>query len=137
MLVVIVFFCQKPAYELRMSDWSSDGCSSDLVGEPSVEDAVKMLEGLRARVEDHHQVQYTRGALRTAVELSHRHITDRHLPDKAIDVIDEAAARLRLLPESKRRKTVQVRDIEETVARIARIPPNSVSSNHRDKLATP
>ncbi|HEY9547179.1 MAG TPA: ATP-dependent Clp protease ATP-binding subunit ClpA, partial [Solimonas sp.] len=106
------------------------------VGEPSVEDAVKILEGLRARFEDHHQVQYTRGALRTAVELSHRHITDRHLPDKAIDVIDEAAARLRLLPESKRRKTVQVRDIEETVARIARIPPKSVSSNDRDKLAT-
>src|SRR3546814_13570962 len=64
------------------------------VGEPSVEDAVKILEGLRARFEDHHQVQYTRGALRTAVELSHRPITDRHLPDKAIDVIDEAAARL-------------------------------------------
>ncbi|HET8880649.1 MAG TPA: AAA family ATPase, partial [Solimonas sp.] len=106
------------------------------VGEPSVDDAVKILEGLRARFEEHHQVQYTRGALRTAVELSHRHITDRHLPDKAIDVIDEAAARLRLLPESKRRKTVQVRDIEETVARIARIPPKSVSSNDRDKLAT-
>ncbi|MFT4045405.1 MAG: ATP-dependent Clp protease ATP-binding subunit ClpA [Solimonas sp.] len=106
------------------------------VGEPSVDDAVKILEGLRARFEEHHQVQFTRGALRTAVELSARHITDRHLPDKAIDVIDEAAARLRLLPESKRRKTVQVRDIEETVARIARIPPKSVSSNDRDKLAT-
>jgi ATP-dependent Clp protease ATP-binding subunit ClpA len=106
------------------------------VGEPSVEDTVKILEGLRGRFEDHHQVQFTRGALRSAVELSTRHITDRHLPDKAIDVIDEAAARLRLLPESKRRKTVQVRDIEETVARIARIPPKSVSSNDRDKLAT-
>jgi ATP-dependent Clp protease ATP-binding subunit ClpA len=106
------------------------------VGEPSVEDTVKILEGLRARFEDHHQVQFTRGALRSAVELSTRHITDRHLPDKAIDVIDEAAARLRLLPESKRRKTVQVRDIEETVARIARIPPKSVSSNDRDRLAT-
>ncbi len=106
------------------------------VGEPSVEDTVKILEGLRARFEDHHQVQFTRGALRSAVELSTRHITDRFLPDKAIDVIDEAAARLRLLPESKRRKTVQVRDIEETIARIARIPPKSVSSNDRDKLAT-
>ncbi|SEP78618.1 ATP-dependent Clp protease ATP-binding subunit ClpA [Solimonas aquatica] len=106
------------------------------VGEPSVDDAVKILEGLRARFEDHHQVQFTRGALRSAVELSARHITDRHLPDKAIDVIDEAAARLRLLPESKKRKTVQVRDIEETVARIARIPPKSVSANDRDKLAT-
>jgi ATP-dependent Clp protease ATP-binding subunit ClpA len=106
------------------------------VPEPSVEDTVKILEGLRARFEAHHQVQYTRGALRSAVELSTRHITDRHLPDKAIDVIDEAAARLRLLPESKRRKTVQVRDIEETVAKIARIPAKSVSSNDRDKLAT-
>ncbi|MEQ1438610.1 ATP-dependent Clp protease ATP-binding subunit ClpA [Fontimonas sp. SYSU GA230001] len=106
------------------------------VGEPSVEDTVKILEGLRQRFEEHHQVQFTRGALRSAVELSSRHITDRHLPDKAIDVIDEAAARLRLLPESKRRKTVQVRDIEETVARIARIPPKSVSANDRDRLAT-
>ncbi|HEX4895060.1 MAG TPA: ATP-dependent Clp protease ATP-binding subunit ClpA [Solimonas sp.] len=106
------------------------------VGEPTVEDTVKILEGLRARFEEHHAVQFTRGALRSAVELSTRHITDRHLPDKAIDVIDEAAARLRLLPESKRRKTVQVRDIEETVARIARIPPKSVSANDRDKLAT-
>ncbi|MDD3762842.1 MAG: ATP-dependent Clp protease ATP-binding subunit ClpA [Nevskiales bacterium] len=106
------------------------------VTEPSVEDTVKILEGLRSRFEEHHQVQFTRGALRSAVELSTRHITDRHLPDKAIDVIDEAAARLRLLPESRRRKTVQVRDIEETVARIARIPPKSVSSNDRDKLAT-
>ncbi|HVT35949.1 MAG TPA: ATP-dependent Clp protease ATP-binding subunit ClpA, partial [Nevskiaceae bacterium] len=106
------------------------------VGEPSVEDAVKILEGLRERFEQHHQVQFTRGALRSAVELSTRHITDRHLPDKAIDVIDEAAARLRLLPENKKRKTVQVKDIEETVAKIARIPPKSVSSNDRDKLAT-
>lgn len=106
------------------------------VPEPSVEDTYKILEGLRARFEEHHAVQYTRGALRSAVDLSVRHITDRHLPDKAIDVIDEAAARLRLLPESKRRKTVQVRDIEETVAKIARIPPKSVSSNDRDKLAT-
>ncbi|TXH04924.1 MAG: ATP-dependent Clp protease ATP-binding subunit ClpA [Nevskiaceae bacterium] len=106
------------------------------VPEPSVEDTVKILEGLRARFEEHHAVQFTRGALRSAVELSTRHITDRHLPDKAIDVIDEAAARLRLLPESKRRKTVQVRDIEETVAKIARIPAKSVSSNDRDKLAT-
>ncbi|MGQ0502355.1 MAG: ATP-dependent Clp protease ATP-binding subunit ClpA [Panacagrimonas sp.] len=106
------------------------------VTEPSVEDAVKILEGLRAKFEEHHSVQFTRGALRSAVELSARHITDRLLPDKAIDVIDEAAARLRLLPESKRRKTVQVRDIEETVAKIARIPPKSVSSNDRDRLAT-
>jgi ATP-dependent Clp protease ATP-binding subunit ClpA len=106
------------------------------VNEPSVEDTVKILEGLKSRFEEHHSVQYTRSALRSAVELSARHITDRQLPDKAIDIIDEAAARLRLLPESKRRKTVQVRDIEETVAKIARIPPKSVSTNDRDKLAT-
>ena len=106
------------------------------VSEPTVDDTVKILEGLKLRFEEHHQVQFTRGALRSAVELSARHITDRHLPDKAIDVIDEAAARLRLLPESKRRKTVQVRDIEETIAKIARIPPKSVSSNDRDKLAS-
>jgi ATP-dependent Clp protease ATP-binding subunit ClpA len=106
------------------------------VSEPTVEDSVKILEGLRSRFEEHHQVQFTRGALRSAVELSARHITDRHLPDKAIDVIDEAGARLRLLPESKKRKTVQVKDIEETVAKIARIPPKSVSANDRDKLAT-
>ncbi|MDP9142041.1 MAG: ATP-dependent Clp protease ATP-binding subunit ClpA [Pseudomonadota bacterium] len=106
------------------------------VGEPSQEDTIKILEGLRPRFEEHHQVQFTRGAIRSSVELSSRYITDRFLPDKAIDVIDEAAARLRLLPESKRRKTVQVRDIEETVARIARIPPKSVSSNDRDRLAS-
>ena len=105
------------------------------VTEPTVEDTVKILEGLRKRFEEHHQVHFTTGALRSAVELSARHITDRHLPDKAIDVIDEAAARLRLLPEGKRRKTVQVRDIEETVAKIARIPPKSVSSNDRERLA--
>ena len=105
------------------------------VTEPSVEDTIKILEGLRPRFEEHHQVHFTSGALRAAVELSARHITDRHLPDKAIDIIDEAAAKLRLLPEAKRRKTVQVRDIEETVAKIARIPPKSVSSNDRERLA--
>ena len=105
------------------------------VPEPSVEDTVKIIEGLRERFEEHHQVHFTSGAIRSAVELSARHITDRHLPDKAIDVIDEAAARLRLLPEGKRRKTVQVRDIEETIAKIARIPPKSVSNNDRDRLA--
>ena len=97
---------------------------------------MKILEGLKARFEEHHAIQFTSGAIRSAVELAVRHITDRQLPDKAIDVIDEAAARLRLLPESKRRKTVQVRDIEETVAKIARIPAKAVSTNDRDKLAT-
>ncbi len=106
------------------------------VTEPSVEDTIKILEGLKTRFEEHHQVHYTSGAIKSAVELAARHITDRQLPDKAIDVIDEAAARLRLLPENRRRKTVQVRDIEETVAKIARIPPKAVSTNDRDKLAT-
>ncbi|MES2883685.1 MAG: ATP-dependent Clp protease ATP-binding subunit ClpA [Pseudomonadota bacterium] len=106
------------------------------VVEPSVEDTVKILEGLKTRFEEHHQVHFTVAAIKSAVELAARHITDRQLPDKAIDVIDEAAARLRLLPESRRRKTVQVRDIEETVAKIARIPPKAVSTNDRDKLAT-
>ncbi|MDE2149676.1 MAG: ATP-dependent Clp protease ATP-binding subunit ClpA [Gammaproteobacteria bacterium] len=106
------------------------------IPESSVPETIQILEGLRQRFEEHHQVHFTGGALRAAVELSARHITDRHLPDKAIDVIDEAAARLRLLPESKRRKTVQVKDIEDTVARIARIPPKSVSANDRDRLAS-
>ncbi len=106
------------------------------VVEPSEPETIKILEGLRERFEAHHQVHYTKGALESAVHLSARHITDRFLPDKAIDVIDEAAARLRLRPEGKKRKTVQVKDIEETVARIARIPPKSVSSNDRDRLAT-
>ena len=106
------------------------------VPEPSNEETVKILKGLRSRFEDHHQVHFTDGALESAVQLSARHITDRHLPDKAIDVIDEAAARLRLLPEGKKRKTVSVKDIEATVARIARIPPKSVSSSDRDRLGT-
>ncbi|HEU0195788.1 MAG TPA: AAA family ATPase, partial [Nevskiaceae bacterium] len=105
------------------------------VPEPSEADSVLILEGLRSRFEDHHELRYTAGALKAAVELSARYITDRRLPDKAIDVIDEAAAHMRLLPESKRRKTVQVRDIEETVAKIARIPPKSVSSNDKERLA--
>ncbi|TAM09137.1 MAG: ATP-dependent Clp protease ATP-binding subunit ClpA [Nevskiaceae bacterium] len=105
------------------------------VPEPSEADSLRILEGLRSRFEEHHALHYTAGALKAAVELSSRYITDRNLPDKAIDVIDEAAARMRLLPESRRRKTVQVRDIEETVAKIARIPPKSVSSNDKDRLA--
>ena len=106
------------------------------VVEPSITDTIKILEGLKERFEDHHQVHFTRPALEAAVHLSARHITDRHLPDKAIDIIDEAAARLRLLPEGRKRKTVQVKDIEDTVARIARIPPKAVTSSDRDRLAS-
>jgi ATP-dependent Clp protease ATP-binding subunit ClpA len=104
--------------------------------EPTVADTVQILQGLKSRFEDHHQVRYSRTALAAAAELSARHINDRYLPDKAIDVIDEAGARLRLRPTTKRRKTVQVRDIEDMVARIARIPPKSVSRSDRDVLRT-
>ena len=104
------------------------------VGEPSEEETVKILQGLKSRFEDHHDVRYTNQALRSAVELTHRYINDRHLPDKAIDIIDEAGARQRLLPASKRRKTIGVSDIEEIVAKIARIPPKAVSSSDRGVL---
>ena len=106
------------------------------VPEPSEDETIKILRGLRPRFEEHHHVRYTRAALESAVRLSSRHITDRHLPDKAIDVIDEAAARLRLLPEAQKRRTVKVKDIEATVARIARIPPKSVSADDRERLAS-
>ncbi|MGB1883598.1 MAG: AAA family ATPase, partial [Gammaproteobacteria bacterium] len=104
------------------------------VGEPSEDEAVKILQGLKSRFEDHHEVRYTNQALRSAVELTSRYINDRHLPDKAIDIIDEAGARQRLMPVSKRRKTIGVGDIEEIVAKIARIPPKSVSTSDRDVL---
>ena len=102
--------------------------------EPSIEDAVKILRGLKPYFEEHHRVRYTAESLRTAVELSARYINDRKLPDKAIDVIDEVGASRMLLPENKRRKTVTVRDIEEIVAKIARIPSKSVSVDDRTVL---
>ena len=104
------------------------------VVEPSEADTIRILEGLKSRFEAHHEVTFTHPALESAVHLSSRHITDRFLPDKAIDVMDEAAARLRVLPGSRKRKTVQVRDIEDTVARIARIPAKSVSTDDRERL---
>jgi len=104
--------------------------------EPSVADTVQILKGLKDRFESHHQVRFTLPALESAAELSARHINDRHLPDKAIDVIDEAAARLRLRPSGKRRKTVQVRDIEDMVSRIARIPTRTITRDDRDTLRT-
>jgi ATP-dependent Clp protease ATP-binding subunit ClpA len=106
------------------------------IHEPSVEDTVKILKGLKSYFEAHHSVTYTNEALRTAVELSSRYINDRKLPDKAIDVIDEVGASRMLLPKNKRRKKVTVKDVEETVAMIARIPPKSVSSNDRESLKT-
>ncbi|MDR3436928.1 ATP-dependent Clp protease ATP-binding subunit ClpA [Telmatospirillum sp.] len=104
------------------------------VNEPSVEDAVKILHGLKPYYEAHHRVRYTNDAIRASVELAVRYIGDRKLPDKAIDVIDEVGAARMLLPESKRRKTVTVRDIEEIVAKIARVPPKSVSTNDMEVL---
>ncbi|HHM06500.1 MAG TPA: ATP-dependent Clp protease ATP-binding subunit ClpA [Gammaproteobacteria bacterium] len=104
------------------------------VGEPSIEDTVAILKGLKSRFEEHHSVKYSQAALRAAAELSARYITDRHLPDKAIDVIDEAGANLHLLPPSRRKKTIGVADVENVVAKIARIPAKSVSSSDREAL---
>ncbi len=104
------------------------------VNEPSLEDSVKILRGLKANYEKHHKVRYTEEAIRAAVELSAKYIHDRKLPDKAIDVIDEVGASRMLLPEHKRRKTVTLRDVEEMVAKIARIPPKSVSADDKETL---
>jgi ATP-dependent Clp protease ATP-binding subunit ClpA len=104
------------------------------VNEPSAEDTVKILRGLKANYEKHHKVRYTDEAIRAAVELSAKYIHDRKLPDKAIDVIDEVGASRMLLPENKRRKMVTLRDVEEIVAKIARIPPKSVSADDKETL---
>ena len=106
------------------------------VNEPSIDDAVKILRGLKANYEKHHKVRYTDEAIRAAVELSAKYIHDRKLPDKAIDVIDEVGASRMLQPEHKRRKTVTLRDVEEIVAKIARIPPKSVSADDKETLRT-
>ncbi len=106
------------------------------VVEPTVEEAVEILKGLKSRFEEHHHIKYSSRALRAAVELSDKYINDRHLPDKAIDVIDEAGANLQLQPPSKRKKTVGVHDIEAIVAKIARIPPKSVSASDKESLRT-
>ncbi|WP_419730250.1 ATP-dependent Clp protease ATP-binding subunit ClpA [Lichenicola sp.] len=104
------------------------------VNEPSVEDAVKILRGLKVNYEKHHKVRYTDEAIRGAVELAVKYIHDRKLPDKAIDVIDEVGASRMLQPEEKRRKVVTLRDVEEMVAKIARIPPKSVSADDKETL---
>ena len=104
------------------------------VTEPSVEETYQILRGLKSRFEEHHDVKYADKALRAAVDLSARYINDRHLPDKAIDVIDEAGASQRLLPVAKRRKVINVGDIETIIAKIARIPPKTVSSSDKDVL---
>ncbi|NDG54611.1 MAG: AAA family ATPase, partial [Betaproteobacteria bacterium] len=104
------------------------------VGEPSIEQTVQILRGLKSRFEEHHSVKYTSAALSAAAELSAKYINDRHLPDKAIDVIDEAGAAQRILPKSKQKRTIGKLEIEDIVAKIARIPPASVSSDDRGKL---
>ncbi|RUO79318.1 ATP-dependent Clp protease ATP-binding subunit ClpA [Pseudidiomarina taiwanensis] len=104
------------------------------VVEPSVEDTTRILEGLRERYQAHHGIRYTQPALRAAAELSARYINERHLPDKAIDVMDEAGARQRLLAPSKRKKTIGVSDIEQVVAKMARIPEQSVSRSDQQTL---
>ena len=104
------------------------------VAEPSVEQTIEILKGLKSRFEEHHSVKYALGALQAAAELSAKFINDRHLPDKAIDVIDEAGAAQRILPKSKQKKTITRSEVEEIVAKIARIPPASVSNDDRSKL---
>jgi ATP-dependent Clp protease ATP-binding subunit ClpA len=106
------------------------------VVEPSIDEAVSILKGLKSRFEEHHDVKYSAKALRAAVELSSRYINDRFLPDKAIDVIDEAGANQRLLPPSRRKKTIGVTDIEAIISKIARIPPKTVSATDKDSLRT-
>ncbi len=104
------------------------------IKEPSVEDTVQIIEGLKQRFEEHHQVSYSQEVILAAVDLAQKHINERKLPDKAIDVIDEVGAYIQLKPEDQRNKEVQISDIEHIVAQIARIPQKSISANERDKL---
>ena len=104
------------------------------ITEPSIEETVKILQGLKSRFEEHHQVKYTHQALRSAAELTERHMADRHLPDKAIDMIDEAGASQQLLAPARRKKTIDVHDIENIVAKVARIPPKSVNTPDKDLM---
>ncbi len=104
------------------------------VVEPTVEQTVEILKGLKSRFEEHHGVKYTVSALTTAAELSARYINDRHLPDKAIDVIDEAGAAQKILPKSRQKKVINKSEIEEIIAKIARIPPKTISSDDRNVL---
>ncbi|WNO07551.1 ATP-dependent Clp protease ATP-binding subunit ClpA [Teredinibacter sp. KSP-S5-2] len=105
------------------------------VNEPSIDDTYKILKGLKTRFEDHHNLKYSDKALRAASELASKYISDRFMPDKAIDVIDEAGAAQQLLPESKRRKLIGVKEIQEIVAKIARVPSQTVSSSDKSLLS--
>jgi len=102
--------------------------------EPSIEDTIKILNGLKSRFEEHHELRYTKAALTSAVELSAKYMSDRHLPDKAIDIIDEAGAMQRLMPPSRRKKVIGVPEIEAVVANIARIPPKQISKSDSEVL---
>jgi ATP-dependent Clp protease ATP-binding subunit ClpA len=104
------------------------------VVEPTVQQTIEILKGLKSRFEEHHGVKYSSGAITAAAELSAKFINDRHLPDKAIDVIDEAGAAQRILPKSKQKKTIGKGEVEEIIAKIARIPPQTVSSDDRAQL---
>ncbi|MCZ6525005.1 MAG: ATP-dependent Clp protease ATP-binding subunit ClpA [Gammaproteobacteria bacterium] len=104
------------------------------ITEPSIEETIKILQGLKSRFEEHHQVRYTNQALRSAAELTDRYINDRHLPDKAIDIIDEAGASQRLLAPSRRKKTIGVTDIENIVATVTRIPPKTVNASDKNVM---
>jgi ATP-dependent Clp protease ATP-binding subunit ClpA len=104
------------------------------ISEPSLEDSYKILEGLKPHYEEHHGVRYTSAALRSAVRLSAKHINDRRLPDKAIDVIDEVGAAVKLMPPDKRKKSIGQKEIEIMVAKIAKIPPRSVSASDKEQL---
>ena len=106
------------------------------VPEPSVNETVAILRGLKSRFEDHHGVKYTAAALTTAAQLAARYINDRHLPDKAIDVIDEAGAAQRILPKSRQKRVITPKEIEDIIAKIARIPPKTVSSDDKNSLKT-
>jgi ATP-dependent Clp protease ATP-binding subunit ClpA len=106
------------------------------VTEPSVAETIEILKGLKSRFEEHHSVKYSASALTTAAELSAKYINDRHLPDKAIDVIDEAGAAQRILPKSKQKKVIGNKEIEDIIAKIARIPPKNISADDRSTLKT-
>ena len=106
------------------------------VSEPSVQETIEILKGLKSRFEEHHSVKYTASALTCAAELSAKYINDRHLPDKAIDVIDEAGAAQRILPKSKQKKVISNKEIEDIIAKVARIPPKNISSDDRNTLRT-
>lgn len=106
------------------------------VVEPSVAETIEILKGLKSKFEEHHSVKYSASALSTAAELSAKYINDRHLPDKAIDVIDEAGAAQRILPKNKQKKVIGNKEIEDIIAKIARIPPKNISSDDRNALKT-